>query len=187
MLPRNIIIRRLTPEDSLQLKEAENLFQTTGAWGNLQNDTLKFFCESPTCAVFGAFDDARFVGCSVAGILGERHFDFYKMYGSSLATKLLPGQIAHIIGVILKDEYRGQGIGKELLKVRLKWAREVGAKFALSNSWVSKQHFNSARLFEAGGFQVVTRFTNFNPYGKTPCNFCGDSCRCENIVFLKEI
>ena len=187
MLPRNITIRRLNSEDTLHIKEAEHLFQTTGAWGNLQNDTLKLFCESPTCAVFGAFDGARFIGCSVAGILSERHFDFYKMYGPSLATKLLPGQIAHIIGVILKDEYRGQGIGKELLNVRMKWAREVGAKFALSNSWVSKQSFNSARLFEADGFQVVTRFTNFNPHGGNPCNFCGDICRCENIVYLKEI
>ena len=187
MLPKNITIRRLTSVDSIHLKEAEQLFQTTGAWGNLQNDTLKFFCQSPTCAVFGAFDDARFIGCSVAGILGERNFDFYKVYGTSLATKLLPGQIATMIGAVLKDEYRGQGIGKELLEVRMKWAREVGAKFALSNSWVSKQSFNSARLFEADGFQVVTRFSNFYPKGENPCSFCGDICRCENIVYIKEI
>jgi len=187
MLPRNIFIRRLSSEDIIHLKEAEHFFQTTGAWGNLQNDTLKFFCTSPTCVVFGAFDANRFIGCSVAGILGERNFDFYKVYGQALSEKLVPGQVAHMIGVILIDEYRGLGIGKELLKIRMEWARDVGAKFAFSNSWISKQRFNSSRLFEADGFQVVTRFTSFNSQSKTPCLFCGDDCRCENIVYLKAI
>ncbi len=130
-------------------------------------------------------DDSHLIGCSVAGILGERNFDFYKAYGPTLAAKLLTGQIAHMIAAVLKDEYRGQGIGRELLKVRMKWVREVGAKFALSNSWVSQQNFNSARLFQADGFQEVTRFSNLNANTEYPCLVCGPVCRCENIIYLK--
>ena len=182
-----ISIRRLTEKDLQELKEAEFLFQSTGAWGNLQNDALKFFCQSPTSVVFGAFDNEKLIGSSVAALLGERQFEFFQSYGSVIEDKVHTTKIAHLIGAVLGDAYRGQGIGQKLLKARLDWAREVGAKWAISNSWGRKQRFNSARLFEADGFQEVTRFTNFTPQIKVSCPSCGEDCRCENIIFLKEI
>lgn len=182
-----IIVRRLTPDDQAYFTEAEDLFRRTGAWGNLQSGSLAHFCASPACGVFGAFDGEKLIGASVVAMMTERQLSFWEVYGSKVKENFGPGKIVVILATVLEEEHRGKGLGKELLRIRMEWAIDAGAKFAITNSWVNGTRFNSNRLFEADGFQTLATFSAYDPQSTVTCPRCGIGCRCENRVYFKTI
>ena len=121
MTPTNpFSVRRLTPADVEQYRDCRlsALLDTPSAFGSsyeeeaaMTNDQFitRFQEHAPESATFGAFDGERVVG--LMGIYREqRHKRKHK---------------ANLVGVFVRPEYRGQGIGSQLMEATISHAKTM--------------------------------------------------------------
>jgi aminoglycoside 6'-N-acetyltransferase I len=67
--------------------------------------------------------------------------------------------VGFIEGWFVYEHFRGQGIGKALMRAAENWARDHGCKEMASDTWID--HASSMKAHEALGFEIVDRCINF--------------------------
>jgi aminoglycoside 6'-N-acetyltransferase I len=70
-----------------------------------------------------------------------------------------PQPIGFVEGWFVYEQFRGQGIGKALMRAAESWARNHGCKEMASDTWID--HAGSKNAHEALGFEIVDRCINF--------------------------
>jgi aminoglycoside 6'-N-acetyltransferase I len=67
--------------------------------------------------------------------------------------------VGFVEGWFVYEQFRGQGIGKALMRAAESWARNHGCKEMASDTWID--HASSKNAHEALGFEIVDRCINF--------------------------
>ena len=110
--------------------------------------SLKNIFQSPREAGFLAKDDR------------DKAIGFMNL---SLRSDYVPGAnqspVAYIEGIYVKDEYRKQGVGKELIQYAQKWAVERGCVELASDALL--ENTASYEFHTKVGFQEVERVVTF--------------------------
>jgi GNAT superfamily N-acetyltransferase len=68
-----------------------------------------------------------------------------------------PGRVAELKRMFLRPDYRGHGLGRQLLEVAISWAREAGfdwLRLDTGSAMVAAQRFYAANGFERCGSRV---------------------------------
>ncbi|MAB35644.1 MULTISPECIES: GNAT family N-acetyltransferase [Thalassospira] len=99
--------------------------------GNAATETDQFFADHlDACGqIFGAFDGDRLIAYCVLGLPRETDPNFGTDH--HLSPDLL-GQVAHIDGVAVDPQWRGQGWQRRMVEHRIEIARKCGRTIALS-------------------------------------------------------
>lgn len=114
----------------------------------------EYLSRRPDALVFGAFDP------EMVGMLGISRENRRK-----LAHKAL------IWGVFVREEYRGHGVGEQLLSVAIDHARSVDGLKALRLG-VSQRSAPARRLYERAGFRVWGIEPDCIQYGGESADLC---------------
>jgi aminoglycoside 6'-N-acetyltransferase I len=62
-------------------------------------------------------------------------------------------------GWYVNGEFRGRGVGRDLMRAAEDWARAQGCREMASDTWIDNEV--SQRAHEALGFEVVDRCVNY--------------------------
>ncbi|UXD21289.1 30S ribosomal protein S18 [Ignicoccus pacificus DSM 13166] len=89
-----------------------------------------------------------------------------KVVGYAIAAiKVLPeGRALHLLNFAVDPSYRGQGIGRLMLRVLEKLARKKGLKAIVLE--VSTINYPAIRLYESEGFEKIKVLKNYYPWGE---------------------
>lgn len=94
--------------------------------------------REPDAAIFVAEQDGRVVGYIYAGL-------------EPLSWKELRGPAGFIHDIVVEDQARGSGVGRELIGAAMQWLRQRGAPRVML--WTAAQNERAQRLFDAAGFR----------------------------------
>lgn len=94
--------------------------------------------REPDVAIFVAEQDGRVVGYIYAGL-------------EPLSWKELRGPAGFIHDIVVEDQARGSGVGRELIGAAMQWLRQRGAPRVML--WTAAQNERAQRLFDAAGFR----------------------------------
>lgn len=95
---------------------------------------------------------------------------------------------------VVDGEWRGKGIGREILRRRMEWVRETDAEMAFVCGWERKRGRTSRPLLEQAGFLPVQRIEGM--YAKTErpgCPDCGiwpsdnEPCTCDGTLWALDL
>jgi aminoglycoside 6'-N-acetyltransferase I len=67
--------------------------------------------------------------------------------------------VGYVEGWFVHEEFRNQGVGRELMRAAEDWARTQGCVEIASDTWISND--GSQKAHEALGFEVVDRCVHF--------------------------
>lgn len=145
------IIQAETPE---LIKETKNLFREYEAWFGMNLCFQNFDDEvanlpgkyaAPDGRLFLAFADGTLAGC--------------------IALRKLEDGVCEMKRLYVRGEFRGQGIGIELIEKIIEAARAIGYKKMRLDTYPPKMG-KAVSLYEARGFREIPPYYH-NPYGET--------------------
>lgn len=88
--------------------------------------------------------------------------------------------LAEVRSLIVKKEFRSQGVGKKLVNLLLEEGRGLGIKEVLTLTY-------QERFFKSLGFSVIEKEEIPNPKIWTDCIKCKHFPKCNEIALLKKI
>lgn len=94
---------------------------------------------------------------------------------------------------VVDEAWRGRGIGADLFRRRLEWARQTDAEIALSCGWERDDGASSRPLFEAHGWVPVQTIDEMYADTRTSCPDCGiwpsddRKCSCPATVWALDL
>lgn len=97
----------------------------------------------------------------------------------------MPYPCGFLESALVLPEYRGKGIGKQLLQARMSWFRLKGVQTVCALAWESRQERTSRPLLEAAGFALVEIIEK--PWWEEGCPICGQSCQCNAALMRKDL
>jgi aminoglycoside 6'-N-acetyltransferase I len=133
-------IRIATPADEESLAPLRRLL-----WPDWEPDEL--VSTLPYAAFVAEDENGRLIGFLETGL--RSHAD-----GCNPAHP-----VGFVEGWFVRQEARGQGIGKRLLEAAENWARAQGCTEMASDTWINNAL--SQRVHEALGFEVVDRCVHY--------------------------
>ena len=142
MSTKNIAIRLATPQDANRVTEL--CFQL--GYKVLESDIRKRiqeFADKQHVVTFVAEDQSLILGWLQA----------------SIRSSLESGELAEITGLVVDERYRGQGIGKELVRRAEEWARNMGYHSMEVRTNVIRQETHN--FYKRIGFEEKKRQTVF--------------------------
>ena len=177
--------------------EQQHASQCVGLWGQYfgaEDDCAAEWCEHARAGTdyptqgFVASDGGTVAGF---GIATNADADYAENYiGVGIDIDLWPSTgILHIL--VVAPNYRGRGIGSDLVATRLRWLREVAeADGVVGLSWHREDHVDSRQLFEKFGFEAAATVEEY--YAKAhddpgPCVDCDGVCSCNATIYRKPL
>jgi [ribosomal protein S18]-alanine N-acetyltransferase len=134
----DVSIRRMTEHDLLEVVEIEEM-SNLSPWGwDAYHSELQ--CQTTSLMLVARF--------GAASLSAEGH-----LVGFIVAREL--ANEIHINNVAVKPEFRGQGLGRRLLKEALEWGRERRASQAVLE--VRAGNEAAQQLYRGCGFEVIGR------------------------------
>ena len=104
------------------------------------------------------------------------------------AAAALEGDFGVLKCVVVDPDHRGNGIGQELTKIRLKYLENNGCKILKSYAWVrTNGQCPSCRTLERNGFTAKEELQGFYSNCKHRCPLCKDNCKCVARVYQKRL
>lgn len=88
--------------------------------------------------------------------------------------------LAEVRSLIVKEEYRSQGVGKKLVNLLIEEGRALGIQEVLTLTY-------QERFFKSLGFEVIEKEEIPNPKIWTDCIKCKHFPKCNEIALLKKI
>jgi len=83
-------------------------------------------------------------------------------------------------------DYRGRGIGTQLVKTRLEHLKAEGCDTVKSYAWILNGECPAEKTLLANGFYALMDAEGFYD-GSIPCIVCGDGCFCTARIFEKKL
>lgn len=131
-----------------------------------------------------AFDEFLPVGVTTAYMLTDLELSAFLPEGE-WRDKLYGSDVALFESSAVRPSYRGRGIGKRLFQMRLDWAKDLDAYYALALAWRSGQHESIGLHLELGGHVIYEAGHSF---GGVPCVRCAPAeCTCVGDIVLYEL
>lgn len=131
-----------------------------------------------------AFDEFLPVGVTTAYVLTDPELSALLPEGE-WHDKLDGADVALFEASAVRSNYRGRGIGKRLFELRLEWAKDVKADYALALAWRSGQH-ESIGLHLSLGAQVI--YEGGHSFAGVPCVRCSPAeCTCVGDIVLYDL
>ena len=96
------------------------------------------------------------------------------------ALHIYSPSLAEVRSLIVKEEYRSQGIGKRLVELLLEEGKRLGIKEVLTLTYQEK-------FFKSLGFGVIEKEQIPNPKIWADCIKCKHFPKCNEIALLKKI
>ena len=104
------------------------------------------------------------------------------------ASVIVDGYVGILKCVVVHPQYRGEGIAKELTKIRLAYLKDQGCKFVKSYAWVRPDgSCPSCGILEKNGFEVIDELNGYYSRFKHSCPHCDKDCKCSARVYQKEL
>ena len=141
-------------ETAAQIEDARRLFREYEAWLGVNLCFQSFEEElknlpgryaAPTGRLFLAFADEEIVGC--------------------IALRKIDGEICEMKRLYLRGNFRGLGLGKDLIERLIDEARKIGYKKMRLDTLPSKMP-KAVKLYESYGFQKIKPYYE-NPHTET--------------------
>jgi len=144
-----LIIRKIQPQDNPLI--AKIIRTALEEYGEAKPGTV--YTDPTTDELYETFSSAPKSGYFIAELNGE------VIGGSGIyPTKNLPEGYAELVKIYLKSEYRGKGIGKQLMDKSISYAKEQGYTHLYLESFPSLKE--AIQLYEKIGFERIE-----NPLG----------------------
>jgi hypothetical protein len=140
-------------------------------------------------------ENKEVIGFSIASIYSENELKKY-LNDKRCVELILPDLTNQKIGitkiVVIKDQYKKNGIGIDLLNDSLLLIEEKKVAIMIGFAWKSKEGVNAKRILEKNGFQElieVKKFWNDESLKENySCPDCGNPpCVCSAIIFMKKL
>ncbi len=164
----------------LNVTQGDGLFEMNYVERKLANDY-----------VAGAFKNDQLIGVGIARSMGPNDFEYYLPFGLEIRLWFQKYQMGSFDTLAIEDAYRGQGIGQEISRMRLKWLKEKGCNRVIGVSWVSGLAHTSNRVFEKMGFKAFKKVDHFyretslkHPFDCPGCKV--HPCSCAAILYVYE-
>ena len=104
------------------------------------------------------------------------------------ASVVIDGYVGILKCVVVHPQYRGEGIAKELTKIRLEYLKNQGCKYVKSYAWVRPDgSCPSCGILEKNGFEVIDELNGYYSRFKHKCPYCDKDCKCSARVYQKEL
>lgn len=143
-MKNNILIRKIQPSDDPFI--AKIIRTALEEYGEAKPGTV--YTDPTTDELYETFSSAPKSGYFIAELDGE------VIGGSGIyPTKNLPKGYAELVKIYLKSEYRGKGIGKQLMDRSIVYAKEKGYTHLYLESFPSLKE--AIVLYEKIGFERV--------------------------------
>lgn len=165
-----------------------------GAGHSTKKEIKKIVRGDTSTVLFGAFHGRTLVGVAACHPLdGDTRRDL-RWEAKKLNKKLGWGKrkdVALLQFSVVSPKWRGKGVGKKLLKARMKYLKRKGFGVAVTLSWVSDNKHNSGRLFDAAGFKehftIPAYWREDTMGGDYVCPKCRGACSCDAIVYSNSL
>ena len=89
----------------------------------------------------------------------NRVLGFIELSSRNVVDGCLSSPVAYIEGLYLKSEFRGKGLGKEIINIILSWCREKD--FSELATDTEQNNSKAQEFFQAVGFQETYRVVEF--------------------------
>ncbi len=182
-------VKRLEKISDDLVNKSIQLLNSTGGNGQIRFDDLKRMLPHPQCFVAGAFLEDELIGISLAFIMRPEAINYYNQFSSSFEETYGTYKLGQMHSVAVEPKLQGQGVGSLLLAIRLEWLKREACDYAVAVSWDNGQPNSSKHLFTKFQFEKIKEIPGF--YQKNlrkeskQCIFCGDTCNCKAILFIK--
>ncbi|REL30498.1 GNAT family N-acetyltransferase [Thalassotalea euphylliae] len=172
--------RALTPNDFAKVIQLANHVHGDGYMNenNIQDWYQKGFKEEIN-AGFVAYDGDKLVGFRITYAAEQWHID---KWCSPQKWQADTAQVCYFKCNTVDENYRGYGIGSELLKLSIAAAKQQGAIAGVSHLWKQSPGNSAVKYFTKCGGELVQshpdkwREDALNGYD---CILCGFDCHCE--------
>lgn len=180
MEKQEIAIQLINSRRSKKASQArELLFYELGGFFNKEN-----FASLNLLVV--AEKDDRVIGAAGARENKEKEQRFFQVTDLEIPhfKKAL-----YLTGLVVKKEFRDQGIGQLLLQARTREAKKMGYDLLLGDAWLESPDPSRNLLLRAGMKEagIYKNFWQTDQPIKDYCSRCGSICSCTAILFYQEI
>ncbi|MFD2164895.1 GNAT family N-acetyltransferase [Thalassotalea euphylliae] len=172
--------RPFTPEDFAQVIVLGN---SVHGDGYLDQTNIKDWYEkglkNNINAGFVAYDNDKLVGFRITYAVGQWDID---KWSTPTKWRVSPDEVCYFKCNTVDANYRGFGIGSELLKLSINAAHMQGASAGVSHLWKQSPGNSAVKYFTKCGGELVQshpdkwREDALNGYD---CVLCGHDCHCE--------
>jgi N-acetylglutamate synthase-like GNAT family acetyltransferase len=185
------IITRISSENS----ERNSAFALLGAgMGNNYIDEAEFdgyLNGASDGIVLGACMDSQLSGVLLAKHLDKEAAEQFGTLAKNArsAVSLANLRLGILKSIVVKDEFRAQGIGTALSLRGIQHLKTMGCTAIIAFSWDSGEKSTSAGMLEAVGFHRISSvkecWKEDSIRRAYNCPRCGNPCVCDAILFLK--
>ncbi|WP_286265138.1 GNAT family N-acetyltransferase [Thalassotalea atypica] len=177
---KNITYQAMSPAD---LEQIIRLGNHVHGDGYLTQENAKAWFEKGLSgninAGFVAYDDKKLVGFRLTYATNNWHID---QWCSPELWQASQERVCYFKCNTVDEQYRGYGIGSELLRLSIEAAQQQGAVAGVSHLWKQSPGNSAVKYFTKCGGQLVKlhpdkwREDALNGYD---CILCGNDCHCE--------
>lgn len=163
--------RKLTEENIPDLLDFQEIIfsEDENAKETLRRNTYETFfpCFAPPSLVLGVFYEENMIAFGILYVAGEDHENL--AYSLDNHELLNVKEYANFKIVIVKKDFRGNGIQSILMKKFEEYAKSIGMKVILATA--SPKNKYSTNNFDKGGYQLIKVIKKYggltrNLYGK---------------------
>jgi ribosomal protein S18 acetylase RimI-like enzyme len=156
------------------------------------NLSVQYLKKLSVGEIMVAKDEDKVIGMICQKRPGKIFLEFPDKQFNLKKYKFAKKDIGFIILIAVDPKYQGQGIGKKLVTMALKYQKDFGAKAVGVHAWQSSPGNGSQKLFESFGFTHLKMHKSpWLKYSKKAgpkgywCPVCGNPCKCDELEMVK--
>jgi len=181
---KNITYKPLTKAD---FEAVVTLANHVHGDGYLTQDSLKSWYQKGLLvtnheminASIVAYDQNKLIGFRITYAPQQWHID---EWSTPSLWQVTSNNICYFKCNTVDEEYRGLGVGSQMLALSIDAAKQQGAKAGVSHLWKQSPGNSAVKYFtKCGGKLIKTHPGKWNAESKRgyDCIFCGFDCQCE--------
>lgn len=190
-----ITISEIKRMNSEQFTEALALLENTFGTEYILEEDLKFFLRAPGFNKI-AIQDNKVIGIILYRIMQEENFEEIFTFNKILKKNgvedfnINEEDSACVDTFAVHADYRGNGIGKLLLKIAMQDLEQYNLDNIITIAWKHRGPITSDRLFNKAGFKSLAEIKGFwtveSIEKNYECPVCGTPCVCTaNFMGMK--
>lgn len=146
-------------------------------------ETLDDAVDSESCQAFVAVrPDDGVVGLGIAYL--ERPTTTDEWFPDGVSVPEAWDRVLTLFLNVVDSDCEGQGLGRTLMKRRLRWGQRNNADGAVATAWHNSHGRDARGLLTAAGFETVTTINDYYP--DRNCPVCaGDGCHCAASIVIR--
>ena len=187
-MEKQIIYRNIRPEDYSAVIALGTLVHGEGY---IDQDKIALWVQQglkdQLNASYVAYDGDKLVGFRLTYAAQQWQLD---NWCSPTLWQVAPEQVCYFKCNTVDENYRGYGIGSQLLKLSIQTTKQQGAQAGISHLWMQSPGNSAVKYFtKCGGHLVKQHMDRWNALSKQGyfCPICANDCHCsaaEMIIYF---